>query len=266
VGAICLLGLCAPLLASHDPNEQNLSAILSPPSQLHFLGTDELGRDVLSRLLYGARYVFSVAAWAAFLPLVAGVPLGLVTGFSARWASRLDWFVEFLMPLPDLLLTLLVASMLGPSLEHALLALSITFTPVIARLVRSEVRQATTSTFVLHLRASGFSPRRIVFGHLLRHVIGPLLVQTTLNLGLGVTATAGLGYLGLGAQPPTPEWGVMLSTATIYLATRPVMAGAYALMIALTSLSFQLMGEEGQKMLARQHSRSWNPFLHATVA
>lgn len=264
LAAILLVGPLAPLLATYGPFDQNLDEILQGTSFRHPLGTDELGRDVLSRLLYGARYVLGVAAWGAALPLGVGVPVGLLTGFSRGWAW-LNLLMEALMPLPDLLLTLLVASLLGPSLRNALLALSITYTPVIARLVRSEVRQAAASPFVVRLRASGVSEARIIVAHLLRHVSGPVLVQSAMNLGAGVTVTAGLGYLGLGAQPPAPEWGAMLNNAEAHLSTRPGIAISCATMIALTSISLQLMGEEGRKVLSWQRDHSWNPFLHATA-
>ncbi len=265
LGLILVIGILAPLIVRSGPFDQNLGAILESPSWQHPLGTDEVGRDVLTRLIYGARYVLSVSAWGAALPLGLGIPLGLMTGFSRRW-SWLDWCIEALMPLPDLLLTLLVASLLGPSLNNALFALSITYTPVIARIVRSEVRQAAASPFVLRLRASGVPGVRIVGAHLLRHVAGPVLVQSALNLGAGVTVTAGLGFIGLGAQPPSPEWGAMLNTAMAQLSTRPAIAIACALLIALTSLSFQLIGEESRKWLGLQRDRAWNPFLHATAS
>ncbi|MEZ5399238.1 MAG: ABC transporter permease [Bryobacteraceae bacterium] len=264
LGAIVLAGILAPLITPYGPFDQNLDAMLERPSLRHPLGTDELGRDVLARLVYGARYVMGVAIWGAALPICLGIPVGLLTGFSRRW-SWLDWVVEALMPLPDLLLTLLVASLLGPSLNNALFALSITYTPVIARLVRSEVRQASASPFVLRLRASGVSGGRIITQHLLRHAAGPVLIQSALNLGAGVTVTAGLGYLGLGAQPPLPEWGAMLNSAVAHLSTRPAIAGSCALMIAVTSLSLQLIGEEAGKMMGRHRARAWNPFLHATA-
>jgi peptide/nickel transport system permease protein len=259
---LAIMAAGAPLFTTSDPLAQNLSMILQPVSSQHPLGTDELGRDLLTRLLYGSRFVFAIIPWVVLLPVGLGVPLGFLAGYSRAARHLVDPVIEVLQPLPELLLALLISSLLGPSLEHALLALSIAFVPVMARVVRSEVRQAAVSPWVRQLRAAGI-PTRAVLMRVAKHILGPILVQCSMGMGLGVTATAGLGYLGLGAQPPTPEWGIMLNAATSNLSTRPLATIVIGSMIVSASLSFSLLGEAIQSMLSESRDKWWNPFLES---
>jgi ABC-type dipeptide/oligopeptide/nickel transport system permease subunit len=266
LGALLLLAfvsaaLLSPRLSPYDPVEQHMDQALRGLSFDHPLGTDELGRDVATRALCGARMLFPIVIWASLLPLLVGVPLGLVAGFYRRLGRCIDALTEIVLPFPELLLVILLTSLLGPGLEHALLALSVVFTPLNIRLIRSEVIKLRHGSFVLRLRASGVSQRRILWRHLLAHVFGTVLVQTSFNTGLAVASTAGLGYLGLGAQAPTSEWGVMLSASTPYFYRQPAMVAVHATLIVLASLTFHLLGEGTRDWLSLSTESLWNPFL-----
>lgn len=249
--AVLLFGALGPLVVAHDPYQQDLAERLSPPTHRHWLGTDELGRDVFARLAAGARVVFQLIPWTILIPVAGGLSLGLAAGLLERAGHLFNLLLDILLPLPELLMALLLASLLGPSLEHALLALSIVLTPLTAKLVRAEVLRLKHSAFVLRLRASGIGPIQLTVRHFIPHLLGSLLVQSAVNLGMGITATAGLGYLGLGAQPPAAEWGLTLNSAMPLLESHGHIAFASAFLIVMASLSFNLLGEGLQEVFLR---------------
>jgi peptide/nickel transport system permease protein len=240
-GAAALL---APVLSPADPLAQNVVEGLRPPSSEHLLGTDKLGRDILSRLLYGARISLMVGALVVAIASSIGAALGLLAGYLGGWADELlmritDIFFAF----PALILAMAIAGALGPSLRNALIAISAVSWPVYARLIRGQVLALKEREFVLAARALGVPERRIIVRHLLPNTLAPLLVQASFDMGAAITAVAGLSFIGFGAQPPTPEWGVMISEGRNYMATQWWLATFPALAILLVVGGFNLLGD-----------------------
>ena len=265
IGILLAAAISAPWLAPYDPLMQNLAGALDPPSWRHLFGADELGRDIFSRILYGTRVVFLVVIWSAAIPLCIGVPMGVIAGFNEKAGRVINFASETLLPFPELLLAILITSLLGPGLDHALLALSVVFTPINVRLIRSEVIRVRRSQFVLRLEAAGISPVRIMSRHLGLHVIGAVLVQSGFNIASGIVATAGLSYLGLGQQPPQPEWGLMLASSTVYFPRHPALFLASTVAIIFASLAFGLMSESLRGLFASDRESTWNPFLRSGI-
>jgi peptide/nickel transport system permease protein len=249
VGAVVMLvflqaALLAPLIAPYGPLEQNISAGLQPPSAAHLFGTDKLGRDVFSRIVYGARISLFVGVAVVLMSGVIGSLLGVVAGYMGGWADELlmritDIFFAF----PALILAMAIAGALGPSLQNALIAISAVTWPVYARLLRGQVLALREREFVLAARTVGVPEWQIVTRHLLPNMLAPLLVQGSFDMGGAITAVAGLSFIGFGAQPPTPEWGVMISEARTYMATAWWMGTFPALAIMLVVGSFNLLGD-----------------------
>jgi peptide/nickel transport system permease protein len=240
-GAAALL---APVLSPADPLAQNVVEGLRPPSSEHLLGTDKLGRDILSRMLYGARISLMVGALVVAIASSVGAALGLLAGYVGGWADELlmritDIFFAF----PALILAMAIAGALGPSLRNALIAISAVSWPVYARLIRGQVLALKEREFVLAARALGVPERRIIVRHLLPNTLAPLLVQASFDMGAAITAVAGLSFIGFGAQPPTPEWGVMISEGRNYMATQWWLATFPALAILLVVGGFNLLGD-----------------------
>jgi peptide/nickel transport system permease protein len=239
-----LAALLAPLLAPYPPLEQNILAGLKPPSAEHLFGTDKLGRDIFSRILYGARISLFVGVAVVLLSGVIGTLLGVVAGYVGGWADELlmritDIFFAF----PSLILAMAIAGALGPSLPNALIAISAATWPVYARLLRGQVLALKEREFVLAARTVGVPEWQIIFRHLLPNMLAPLLVQASFDMGGAITAVAGLSFIGFGAQPPTPEWGVMISESRTYMATAWWMGTFPALSIMLVVGSFNLLGD-----------------------
>ena len=240
-GAAALL---APVLSPADPLAQNVVEGLRPPSSEHLLGTDKLGRDILSRMLYGARISLMVGALVVAIASSVGAALGLLAGYVGGWADELlmritDIFFAF----PALILAMAIAGALGPSLRNALIAISAVSWPVYARLIRGQVLALKEREFVLAARALGVPERRIIVRHLLPNTLAPLLVQASFDMGAAITAVAGLSFIGFGAQPPTPEWGVMISEGRNYMATQWWLATFPALAILLVVGGCNLLGD-----------------------
>lgn len=235
----------APALAPYDPRYQDYSALLQAPSAAHPFGTDHLGRDVLSRTLFGARASLAAGAISVGIALAIGLPLGLLTGyFRGFWdevvISRL---VDALQAFPFLILALAITAVLGPGLGNAMVAIGIGFTPSFIRIIRSSVLQATSQEFIEAARALGASHTRILRRHVLPNCLAPVLVQSSLAVASAILAEAGLSYLGLGVQPPTPSWGSELRTAQGFLALAPWMALWPGLAIFLAVMGFNLLGD-----------------------
>lgn len=246
----------APWLSPQGPEAQALALRLQAPSWAHLLGTDDLGRDLLSRLLHGARTSLEVGVLAVGAALSLGLPLGLAAGMLGGWVDGLLMrTLDVLLAFPGILLALLVVAILGPSLEHAILAIAVVNVPHYARLMRASAMATVRMEFVEAARATGAGPWRVALGHLLPNAVGPLVVQATLGFGTAVLEAAGLGFLGLGAQPPTPEWGTMLADARPYLREAWWLVAFPGLAISATVVGFNLLGDGLRDMLDPQGSR-----------
>jgi peptide/nickel transport system permease protein len=248
-GALILLffiaaALFAPLIAPADPLAQNIAASLRPPAPDHLLGTDKLGRDIFSRMLYGARISLVVGIAVVLIAGSIGTLLGLVAGYSGGLLDEaLMRVTDLFFAFPALILAMAIAGALGPSLRNALIAISAVTWPVYARLIRGQVLALKEQEFVIAARALGVPEWRIVLRHLLPNTLAPLLVQASFDMGGAITSVAGLSFIGFGAQPPTPEWGVMISEGRNYIATQWWLATVPAAAILAVVGGFNLLGD-----------------------
>lgn len=244
VALLLLVILTAPWLTRRAPDMIDVAARLSPPSAGHPMGTDDLGRDVLSRVIYGTRTSAAVAALAVAMALPMGTSLGLVSGY---FGGRLDHVImrgmDLLFAFPPLLLALFVTAMLGPNLQNAMIAIGIVFTPSFARLARGTTLSLKAMPFVEAARAAGARDAYLIRRHLLPNVAPSLIVQTTLSLAWVILTEASLSFVGLGVQPPAPSWGGMLNEARRFLQTAPWMAVFSGIPIVLAILGFSLLGD-----------------------
>jgi len=239
-----LLALVAPLIAPFDYKAQVLSDRLKPPSGEHWFGTDDLGRDIFSRVIYGARISLWVGLLSVVGSIVIGTLLGIIAGFYGKWVDMLISRVfDILLAFPGILLAIAIVAILGPSLQNALYAIAIVNVPTYGRLVRSRVLSLRQEEFITAARALGANDGRILFKHILPNSLTPIIVQGTLGVATAIIEAAGLGFLGLGAQPPDPEWGKMLSDSRQFIQTAPWTVIFPGLCILLTSLGFNLMGD-----------------------
>jgi peptide/nickel transport system permease protein len=243
---LCVLGLMlglvltASLWTTHDPTRQQLSQVLRPISAQHPLGTDHLGRDMLARLLYGGRLSLLIGGFAVGIGLIIGVPLGALSGFQGGVTDLLiQRLADVLLSFPGFLL----ASMLGVGLQNVIIAVGISAIPSFIRLVRGSVLSIREHVFVEAARALGQRPGIILVRHVLPNAMAPIIVQATLNLGSSILVAAGLGFLGLGVQPPTAEWGTMLGEGRQYIFRAPLLTLFPGLAIFLAVLGFNLLGD-----------------------
>lgn len=242
--ALCLAGLAAPLVAPVDPLATTLDARLRPPDRVHPLGRDALGRDVLSRLLYGARVSFLVGVATLAVSLLIGVALGAVAGWAGGWLDEaLVRLIDVFLAFPGLLLAIALAAVLGPSLANVVLALSLLGWPGYARLARAEVAALRRREFVHAAEALGARPARIVLAHVLPLAVPTLLVQATFGMAGAIVAEASLSFLGLGVAPPTPSWGSMIAEGRTFLLVAPHVILFPGLALAATVLALQLLGD-----------------------
>lgn len=243
-------GLFAPTLAPHDPIETDLDAVLSPPDSHHWLGTDDLGRDVLSRVIAGATSSLEVGLLAVGLAMLLGVPLGLVSGYQGGWIDQVIMrVVDAILAFPPLVLALGITAAIGPSLINAALAIGIVYMPRFARLVRGNTLSLRTREFVDASRVVGARSTRILFRHILPNTSVPLAVQASLSIGFAMIAEASLSFLGLGVPPPTPTWGGMLKVGYAYMELAPWIAIAPGVAIVVTVLGFMLLGDGLSRVL-----------------
>jgi peptide/nickel transport system permease protein len=250
VTGVVLAAVLAPALAPADPTKTDFGALLQPPSRAHLLGTDDLGRDILSRVIYGARTSLLAGVIAVGLAVAVGVPLGLLSGyFRGRLDNVLMRVTDALLSFPLLVLALAIAAVLGAGLTKAMLAVGIVFTPGFIRLARAQVLSEREKVYVEAARALGASDRRIVWRHILPNSLSPVLVQASLAMAAAITAEATLSFLGLGTQPPTPSWGSMLNIAQAYLTRAPWMALWPGLAIFVTVLALNLVGDGLREVL-----------------
>lgn len=245
--AIVLLALLAPVLHPYDPStDRDYLARLKPPSTQHWFGTDGLGRDILVLVWYGLRTSLSVGLVSVLLGLLIGVSLGLVAGYFREWLDvGIGWLTDILLAFPSILLAIAVVTITGPSLPSVMIAVGIVQIPIFIRLTRSMVLSLREQEFVQTVIAFGATPGRIIFRHILPASLAPIVVQATLSIGTATLEAAGLGFLGLGAKPPTPELGTMLSDAfkNGYSLSAPWTVLFPGLMITLIVLAFNLLGD-----------------------
>ena len=246
--------LFAPYIAPHDPLQTSWSAIRKAPGGQYLLGTDEIGRDVLSRVIWGARASLLAGVVSVTIALAFGVPIGLLAGYAGRWIDAIvSRCTDAMLACPFLILAIALAAFLGPSLTNAMIAIGISATPVFIRLTRGQVLAVKAEDYVMAARAVGNSPLRIALRHILPNVVPPLIVQATLAIAAAVIAEASLSFLGLGQQPPAPSWGSMLNTAKNYIDNAPWMAIWPGLSIFLLVLSFNLLGDGLRDALDPRH-------------
>jgi peptide/nickel transport system permease protein len=239
-----LMALFAPLLAPSDPGTTNFSEVLESPSASHPMGTDDLGRDVLSRVIYGARASLIAGVLATLLAMVVAVPLGLFAGyFRGWWDPVISRLTDVTLAFPYLVIAVGFAAIFGPSLTNVVIALAIQAIPWIVRVTRGEALALREQDFVRAAVANGAGDRTILFRHLLPNMAGTLLVQATVWIPLAIIGEAALSFLGLGVQPPTPSWGSMLSAAQPFIAIDGWLALWPGLAIFLATLSFNLLGD-----------------------
>ena len=239
-----LLALAAPLVAPASPITPDWLAVRQPPSLAHPFGTDELGRDVLSRVIYGARASLQAGVVAVTIAVLLGVPFGLVAGYFEGIADMvISRCTEALLSCPFLILAIAFGAFLGPSLQNAMVAIGIAATPIFIRLTRGQTLAVKTEDYVEGARAVGASHLRILWRYILPNVLPPIMVQATLTIALAIIAEASLAFLGLGLQPPAPSWGSMLDTARQFLSQAPWMALFPGLAIFLTVFGFNLLGD-----------------------
>ena len=239
-----LLALLAPLIAPYDPLEASWSAVRKAPSAQYLFGTDEIGRDVLSRVIWGARASLLAGLVSVCIAIALGVPIGLLAGYVGGWTDGLiSRFTDAMLAVPFLILAIALAAFLGPSLTNAMIAIGVSATPIFIRLTRGQVLSVKVEDYVEAARAIGNPHWRIALRHILPNILPPLIVQATLAIAAAIIAEASLSFLGLGQQPPAPSWGSMLNTAKNYVDNAPWMAIWPGMSIFLLVLSFNLLGD-----------------------
>jgi peptide/nickel transport system permease protein len=247
IAVIAVFAACAifaPLIAPFDPLAQTLGSRLASPSPEHWLGTDQLGRDILSRLIYGARISLVIGVVVVALAGIFGTFIGLVAGYAGGLVDEgLMRLTEVFLAFPPLILAMAIAGALGPSLQNAIIAIATVTWAVYARLARGQILALRRREYVEAARSIGASPMRIIARHLLPNAIAPLLVQASFDMGAAIIAAAGLSFIGFGAQPPTPEWGVMISEGRNFISTEPWLSLFPGLAILFTVGAFNLLGD-----------------------
>lgn len=243
---VLLLILCfaAPLLTSYSPTKQNLAQALQQPSSAHVLGTDYLGRDILCRLLYGGRLSLTIGFLAVSFGLAIGVPLGAVSGYYGGWIDMVvQRLADILLSFPSFLLALTMVSLIGVGVKNVIISVGILAIPSFMRLVRGSVLSIKQMLYVEASRCVGASDFRIIFKHVMPNAMVPVIIQGSLNMGYAITTAAGLGFLGLGVQPGTPEWGMMLGEAKNYIFSHPYIVTYSGLAIFFAIISLNLIGD-----------------------
>jgi peptide/nickel transport system permease protein len=244
VALLVVCAITAPWISPYDPTRQRLLEALQPPSAEHLLGTDENGRDVLSRILYGARVSLAAGIFSVTIAFCLGVSLGLISGyFSGRVDNTIMRAMDALLAFPTLVLALAITATLGPGLRNAMIAIGIVGMPIFARLTRGQVLSIREREFIEAARTLGAGHRRIMIWHILPNVTGPLVVQASLSVAVAILAEATLSFLGLGVQPPEPSWGSMVSRGKDYLDMAPWLAFAPGAAIFLAVMGFNFVGD-----------------------
>jgi len=251
---ILVMAVFAPLIATHDIYAQDLAIRLQPPSAAHILGTDELGRDVFSRIVFGARITLYIAVLTALIVAPIGLLIGTTSGYLGGWVDIvLMRVVDIFLAFPSLVLALAFVAALGPGIQNAIIAISLAAWPPIARLARAETLSIRSSDYIAAVRLQGASSLRIILSHVVPMCLPSVVVRITLNMAAIILTAAGLGFLGLGAQPPSPEWGAMLSSGREFVLTSWWIAAIPGCAILLTSLAFNLFGDGLRDILDPRH-------------
>jgi peptide/nickel transport system permease protein len=244
VVALILTAAAAPLLATHSPIAQTLGDRLQPPSAAHWFGTDELGRDIYSRIVHGARLTLYIVGLVVIIVGPVGLLIGTVAGYLGGWIDTvLMRITDIFLAFPRLILALAFVAALGPGIENAIIAIAITAWPPYARIARAETLTVRHSDFIAAIRLQGASSARIIWGHIMPLCTSSLIVRLTLDMAGIILIAAGLGFLGLGAQPPLPEWGAMISTGRQYLLEQWWVATVPGIAIFVVALGFNLLGD-----------------------
>jgi len=238
------LAIFATFLAKEGINEQVMTDRLQPPSKEYWLGTDDFGRDILSRIIHGARISLWVGFSSVIGSVIVGSLLGIIAGYYGRWVDTIiSRFFDIMLAFPSILLAIAIVAVLGPSLRNALIAIAIINVPNFGRLIRSKVLSIKEDEYIMAAKGIGMRDTRILFSHILPNSMAPVIVQGTLAIATAILEAAALGFLGLGAQAPTPEWGKMLADSKDYIQTAPWTMIFPGLAIMLTVLGFNLMGD-----------------------
>jgi ABC-type dipeptide/oligopeptide/nickel transport system permease subunit len=244
IGTFVLASFAAPVLATHSPTDTSLPDRLQASSGEHWLGTDELGRDLFSRMLHGGRISLSIGLISVGIGVAIGLPIGAVSGY---YGGRLDMitqrFIDIMIAFPGILLAIVVVTVLGVGVTNVMIATGIASVPIYARLVRGSVLAAKEQSYVTAAKAAGIGDFSIIFKHILPNSIAPVIVQSTFQIATAILWAAGLGFLGLGAQAPTPEWGAILSNGREYIRTAHHLTTYPGLAILLMVLGFNLVGD-----------------------
>jgi peptide/nickel transport system permease protein len=244
IGIFVLIAIFASIISPFDPIQQNYDQLLQPPSITHWFGTDNLGRDVLSRVIYGTRVSLTAGVVAVTLAALIGVSLGLLAGFLGGVTDNIIMrLIDAMLAFPFLVLAISLAAILGPSLQNAMLAIAVVSIPVFARVTRGQVLSERERDYVQAAKALGANDLRIMLQHVLPNIAGPIIIQCTLSVAGAILAESSLSFLGLGVQPPTPSWGEMLNVARGYLRDAPWTAIAPGVLIFIAVLAFNLLGD-----------------------
>ncbi|PLR83622.1 peptide ABC transporter permease [Bacillus canaveralius] len=239
-----VIAIFAPMIAPSGINEQDFSKKLQPPSSEHWFGTDDFGRDILSRVIFGARISLRVGFISVLGSIVVGCLLGIIAGYYGKWVDTvISRVFDIMLAFPSILLAIAIVAVLGPSLTNALIAIAIINIPNFGRLIRSRVLSVKQEEFIVAAKAVGMNDQRILFVHVLPNSMAPIIVQGTLAIATAIIEAAALGFLGLGAGAPNPEWGKMLSDAKQFMIQAPWTMIFPGLAIMLTVLGFNLMGD-----------------------
>ena len=244
VSLVVILAIFAPYIAPYNPTEINFRAVTAPPSYAHILGTDDMGRDIVSRIIYGSRIDLLVGFLTILGAVVIGLPIGAIAAYRGGWTDETimritDMFLSF----PSLILAMALAAALGPGLMHAMEAMLITWWPWYTRLIRGQVLSVKENTYVEAAKALGANDLWIIFRHILPNCLSPVIVQGTMDIGNAILTAASLSFIGLGAQPPLPEWGAMITIGRNYIQQYWWMATFPGLAILLTVIGFNLFGD-----------------------
>ncbi|GEK33007.1 diguanylate cyclase [Kurthia sibirica] len=244
VAFFVFLAVFGPWIAPQGVNEQNFKLKLLSPSASHWFGTDDFGRDIFSRVILGARLSLAVGFFSVIISIIVGSILGIIAGYYGRWVDTIiSRIFDIILAFPSILLAIAIVTVLGPSLRNALIAIAIVNVPNFGRLIRSKVLSIKEEEYITAAKAIGMKDSRILFTHVLPNSMTPIIVQGTLAIATAIIEAAALGFLGLGARAPDPEWGKMLSDARIYLVNAPWTMIFPGLAIMLTVLGFNLMGD-----------------------
>jgi peptide/nickel transport system permease protein len=239
-----ILAVCAPIIAPEGINDQKLPERLTAPSSEYWLGTDDFGRDLLSRIIYGARISLWIGFFSVLGSIVVGSILGILAGYYGRWVDMIiSRTFDIMLAFPSILLAIAVVTILGPSLQNALIAIAIINVPNFGRLIRSKVLSVKEEEYILAAQSIGMGDLRLLFHHVLPNSMAPIIVQGTLAIATAIIEAAALGFLGLGAQAPNPEWGKMLADSKQFLIQAPWTMVSPGLAIMLIVLGFNLMGD-----------------------